>query len=234
MSVWLGAGDPRRGFPVWQPSRAQGPRKWQLGPGQETCLCAHLAWAASLPPSALCRVCTLDLDESILMQLTQWGGGWERGCASSYSQSWLPGPSARDPPHFRQPFWPQKRGKKEVLDLELLWILGCSRDQGPFMELHFSCLLLPKASSRLFPSPDRFSSSKRPLSMSPGSLNCLSQHGNVAGTIYSSFPFPSVAAPLNHADLHRLAINSASAPLVRRGSPHRSTTVAAMHPSQAR
>ncbi|KAM3828497.1 tubulin polyglutamylase TTLL13 isoform 2-T2 [Vipera latastei] len=80
---------------------------------------------------------------------------------------------------------------------------------------------------------NRFSSSKRPLSMSPGSLNCLSQHGNVAGTIYSSFPFPSVAAPLNRADLHRLAINSASAPLVRRGSPHRSTTVAAMHPSQA-
>ncbi|XP_058011806.1 tubulin polyglutamylase TTLL13 isoform X5 [Ahaetulla prasina] len=80
---------------------------------------------------------------------------------------------------------------------------------------------------------NRVSSSKRPLYMSPGSLNCLSHPGNVAGTIYSSFPFPSVAAPLNRADLHGLAINSASAPLIRRGSPHRATTVAAMHSSQA-
>lgn len=102
------------------------------------------------------------------------------------------------------------------------------------MELQISCLLLPKTSSCSFPFPDRFPSSKRPLNMSPGSLNCLSHHGNVAGTIYSSFPFPSVAAPLNRADLHGLAINSASAPLIRRRSPHRSTTVAALHPSQAR
>ncbi|KAG8145287.1 hypothetical protein E2320_013629, partial [Naja naja] len=81
----------------------------------------------------------------------------------------------------------------------------------------------------------RVSSSKRPLYMSPSSLNCLSHPGNIAGTIYSSFPFPSVAAPLSRAaDLHGLAINSASAPLIRRGSPHRATTVAAMHSSQAR
>uniref|UniRef100_A0A8C6Y6J1 Tubulin tyrosine ligase like 13 n=1 Tax=Naja naja TaxID=35670 RepID=A0A8C6Y6J1_NAJNA len=82
---------------------------------------------------------------------------------------------------------------------------------------------------------NRVSSSKRPLYMSPSSLNCLSHPGNIAGTIYSSFPFPSVAAPLSRAaDLHGLAINSASAPLIRRGSPHRATTVAAMHSSQAR
>ncbi|XP_032088437.1 tubulin polyglutamylase TTLL13-like isoform X5 [Thamnophis elegans] len=80
---------------------------------------------------------------------------------------------------------------------------------------------------------NRVASSKRPLYLSPSSLNCLSHPRNVAGTIYSSFPFPSVAAPLNHAALQGLAINSASAPLIRRGSPHRATTVAAMHSSQA-
>ncbi|XP_013924705.1 PREDICTED: tubulin polyglutamylase TTLL13-like isoform X4 [Thamnophis sirtalis] len=84
-----------------------------------------------------------------------------------------------------------------------------------------------------FPFPDRVASSKRPMYLSPSSLNCLSHPRNVAGTIYSSFPFPSVAAPLNHAALQGLAINSASAPLIRRGSPHRATTVAAMHSSQA-
>ncbi|XP_063170218.1 tubulin polyglutamylase TTLL13 isoform X1 [Candoia aspera] len=76
------------------------------------------------------------------------------------------------------------------------------------------------------------SSGKRPLYMGSGSLNCLSHGGKAPGTVYSSFPFPS--APLNRTDVHGLAINSASAPLIRRGSPHRSTNVAALHLNQPR
>ncbi|XP_070619628.1 tubulin polyglutamylase TTLL13 isoform X4 [Erythrolamprus reginae] len=81
---------------------------------------------------------------------------------------------------------------------------------------------------------NRVSSGRRPLYMGHGSLNCLSQPGNVAGPLYGSFPFPSVATPLHRAGLHGLAINSASAPLIRRGSPHRASSVAALHSSQAR
>ncbi|XP_034291441.1 tubulin polyglutamylase TTLL13 isoform X5 [Pantherophis guttatus] len=54
------------------------------------------------------------------------------------------------------------------------------------------------------------------------------------GRRFASAKNKAEGTPLNRADLHGLAINSASAPLIRRGSPHRATTVAAMHSSQAR
>lgn len=57
--------------------------------------------------------------------------GWGAGKEAVHLPTVSPGYKVilpRVPPHFRQPFWPQKRGKKEVLDLELLWILGCNRD----------------------------------------------------------------------------------------------------------
>ncbi|XP_062998448.1 tubulin polyglutamylase TTLL13 [Elgaria multicarinata webbii] len=76
--------------------------------------------------------------------------------------------------------------------------------------------------------------SKRPLYLSSGSLSCLSHNGKAPSHMYSSFPFPSVAAPLNRSDVHGLAINSASAPLVRRTSPHRSNNVATLHLNQPR
>ncbi|CAI5792535.1 tubulin polyglutamylase TTLL13-like isoform X1 [Podarcis lilfordi] len=76
--------------------------------------------------------------------------------------------------------------------------------------------------------------SKRPLYMSSGSLNCLSHGGKATSHMYSSFPFPSAAAPLNRTDLHGLAINSASAPLIRRTSPHRSSNMATLHLNQPR
>lgn len=75
--------------------------------------------------------------------------------------------------------------------------------------------------------------SKRPLYMSSGSLSCLAQAGKVPGHLYTNIPFPSVAAPLNRTDIHGLAINSASAPLIRRTSPHRST-VATLQLHQSR
>ncbi|XP_062819580.1 tubulin polyglutamylase TTLL13 isoform X3 [Anolis carolinensis] len=75
---------------------------------------------------------------------------------------------------------------------------------------------------------------KRPLYLGSGSLNCLSHGGGKAlnGSV-GSFSFPSsMPAPLkphnHHPELLRgLTINSASAPLLRRSSPHRSSTVAA-------
>ncbi|XP_060138468.1 tubulin polyglutamylase TTLL13 isoform X2 [Zootoca vivipara] len=76
--------------------------------------------------------------------------------------------------------------------------------------------------------------SKRPLYMSSGSLSYLSHGGKATSHMYSSFPFPSAAAPLNRADLHGLAINSASAPLIRRTSPHRSSNMATLHLNQSR
>uniref|UniRef100_A0A8C5WQ55 Tubulin tyrosine ligase like 13 n=1 Tax=Laticauda laticaudata TaxID=8630 RepID=A0A8C5WQ55_LATLA len=55
------------------------------------------------------------------------------------------------------------------------------------------------------------------------------------GRRFASAKNKTEGTPLSRAaDLHGLAINSASAPLIRRGSPHRATTVAAMHSSQAR
>ncbi|XP_061451873.1 tubulin polyglutamylase TTLL13 isoform X2 [Rhineura floridana] len=76
--------------------------------------------------------------------------------------------------------------------------------------------------------------SKRPLYMGSGSLSCLPHAGRAPGHLYSSFPFPSVAAPLSRTDVHGLAINSASAPLIRRTSPHRSSNVATLHLNQPR
>ncbi|XP_060611431.2 tubulin polyglutamylase TTLL13 isoform X1 [Anolis sagrei] len=72
---------------------------------------------------------------------------------------------------------------------------------------------------------------KRPLYMGSGSLNCLSHGGGKP--LNGSFPFPSsIPAPIKHHNHHPellrgLTINSASAPLLRRSSPHRSNTVAA-------
>ncbi|XP_066492312.1 tubulin polyglutamylase TTLL13 isoform X2 [Tiliqua scincoides] len=75
--------------------------------------------------------------------------------------------------------------------------------------------------------------SKRPLYMSSGSLSCLAHTGKAPGHLYTNLPFPSVAAPLNRTDIHGLAINSASAPLIRRTSPHRSNA-ATLHLHQSR
>ncbi|XP_033022786.1 tubulin polyglutamylase TTLL13-like isoform X1 [Lacerta agilis] len=78
------------------------------------------------------------------------------------------------------------------------------------------------------------SANKQPLYMRSGSLGCLSHGGKATSHMYSSFPFPSAAAPLNRTDLHGLAINSASAPLIRRTSPHRSSNMATLHLNQPR
>ncbi|XP_044300765.1 tubulin polyglutamylase TTLL13-like [Varanus komodoensis] len=76
--------------------------------------------------------------------------------------------------------------------------------------------------------------SKKPLYMNSGSLSCLSRHGKAPSHVCSSCPFPSMAAPMHHADMHGLAISSASAPLIRRTSAHRSRTVATLPLSQPR
>lgn len=70
--------------------------------------------------------------------------------------------------------------------------------------------------------------SRRPLYLSAGSLSCLSHLSKApAGHLYSPFPFPSAsAAPFHRTDAHALAINSASAPLLRRASPQRSSAAA--------
>nr|XP_020671249.1 tubulin polyglutamylase TTLL13-like isoform X2 [Pogona vitticeps] len=76
--------------------------------------------------------------------------------------------------------------------------------------------------------------SRRPLYMSTGSLSCLSHTGKASSHMYNSFPFPAAPAPLNRMDMHGLAINSASAPLIRRTSPHRSSNMTALHFNQPR
>lgn len=70
--------------------------------------------------------------------------------------------------------------------------------------------------------------------MSTGSLGCLTHAKRASSHMYSSFPFPAAAAPLNSTDVPGLAINSSSAPLIRRTAPHRSSNMTALHFNQPR
>ncbi|XP_042329065.1 LOW QUALITY PROTEIN: tubulin polyglutamylase TTLL13-like [Sceloporus undulatus] len=75
---------------------------------------------------------------------------------------------------------------------------------------------------------------RRPLYMSSGSLSCLSRVRKASSSMCGSFPFPSAPGPLTRSEVHGLAINSASAPLIRRVSPHRSSNMATLHLHQPR
>nr|XP_056721742.1 tubulin polyglutamylase TTLL13 [Euleptes europaea] len=76
--------------------------------------------------------------------------------------------------------------------------------------------------------------SRRPLYLGAGSLGCLSQAGPVPSHLYGSFPLGAAPGPFHRTDARGLAINSASAPLIRRASPHRPAHAAALHLSQPR
>uniref|UniRef100_A0ACB8G6Z1 Uncharacterized protein n=1 Tax=Sphaerodactylus townsendi TaxID=933632 RepID=A0ACB8G6Z1_9SAUR len=64
---------------------------------------------------------------------------------------------------------------------------------------------------------------RRPLYLGAGSLSCLSQAAGKpsprAGHLSNAFPFQAGAAPSSRTEARSLAINSASAPLIRRASP---------------